>query len=395
MLLDHLRVIDIGSFVAAPAAATAMSDFGADVIKVEPLDGDGYRRLLAGLPNDYFWLLTGRNKRSLALDVKSESGLAVFHRLVASADVLITNYRSDLVQKLGIDYASVRAVREDIVYAHVAGYGHEGAEAKRPAFDTTAWWGRSGMQEFTRDVEGSPIVSAPGQGDHATAMSVFGAVMAALYRRERTGAGAYVSTSLLANGVWSNGMVLQALFGGMDWSSSKHAGESARAPLLTLYQTADDRWVQLSLLNPAKEWQPFTEALGRPEWRTDPRYSSVEARVENAQELQEAIAQAIGALSLEAFRSRMDAGQVTYGYAAHNRELVDDPQLIDNEMIVPTRDQEPDFQRTVMNPIRINDEEKRAPSRAPAIGQHTDEVLGELGFTADDVDELRSAGVVV
>ena len=395
MLLDHLRVIDIGSFVAAPAAATAMSDFGADVIKVEPLDGDAYRRLLAGYPSDYFWLLTSRNKRSLALDVKSDSGLAVFHRLVASADVLITNYRADLVLKLGIDYASVREIREDIIYAHVAGYGHEGQESQRPAFDTTAWWGRSGMQEFTRDVGAPPIISAPGQGDHATAMSVFGAVMAALYRRERTGAGAYVSTSLLANGVWSNGTVLQALFEGTDWSSAKHTGESTRAPLLTLYQTADDRWVQLSLLNPAKEWAPFTEAVYRPDWLTDPRFATVEARTENARDLQDAIAQAIRALSLETFRTRMDARKITYGYAAHNRDLSDDPQLVDNEMVVPTQNSEGDYHRTIMSPIRIADEQKRTPSRAPSIGEHTDEVLGELGFSLQDVAELRSAGVVV
>ena len=395
MLLDHLRVIDIGSFVAAPAAATAMSDFGADVIKVEPLDGDGYRRLLAGLPSDYFWLLTSRNKRSLALDVKSDSGLAVFRRLVASADVLITNYRADLVLKLGIDYASVRDIREDIIYAHVTGYGHEGEESQRPAFDTTAWWGRSGMQEFTRDVGAPPIISAPGQGDHATAMSVFGAVMAALYRRERTGAGAYVSTSLLANGVWSNGMVLQALFEGIDWSSAKHAGESTRAPLLTLYQTSDDRWVQLSLLNPAKEWAPFTEAVYRPDWLTDPRFATVEARTENARDLQDAIAQAIRELSLETFRTRMDARKITYGYAAHNRDLSDDPQLVDNEMVVPTQNSEGDYHRTIMSPIRIADEQKRTPSRAPSIGEHTDEVLGELGFSLQDVAELRSAGVVV
>ena len=395
MLLDHLRVIDIGSFVAAPAAATAMSDFGADVIKVEPLDGDGYRRILSRLPDDYFWLLTGRNKRSLALDVTSESGLLVLHRLIESADVLITNYRSGLVKKLGFDYESVRAVREDIVYAHVAGYGHEGAEAKRPGFDTTAWWGRSGMQEFTRDVDASPVISAPGQGDHATAMSVFGAVMAALYRRERTGEGAYVSTSLLANGVWSNGMVLQALFGGMDWSSVKHAGESQRAPLLSLYQTADARWVQLSVLNPDKEWIPFTHALQRPEWQTDPRFASVEARVENAEDLFEAITEAIGALPLETFRARMDEGLVTYGHAAHNRELVDDPQLIDNEMIVPTEAGDPDYPRTVMNPIRIKDEAKRPPRRAPEIGEHTDEVLIELGFDLETVADMRSRGVVV
>lgn len=392
--LNGIKVVDLGSFLAAPAAATVMADFGAEVIKVEPPEGDGLRRLLAGAPVDYFWLLTSRSKRSLALDLKSEDGAQILHRLVAWADVFVTNYRDSLLDRLGLRYETLQSVNPRLIYAHVSGYGREGPEAARPAFDTTAWWGRSGLQEFTRDVGAPPIISAPGMGDHATAMSVFGAIMAALYRRERTGEGALVGTSLLANGIWSNGMVLQAMLAGDDWSTRKHDGERPRQPLASLYRTADDRWVQLSLLNPLREWPQFTEAMLHPEWQQDPRFATAEARLEHADALASLIAEAVGALTLEEFRTRMDARSLTYGYAAQNRELVADPQLIDNRMLVATTESEGPYTRTVSNPIYLSGESKRTPAKAPGIGEHSVAILRELGCRDDEIDAWVSAGVV-
>lgn len=393
--LNGIKVLDLGSFVAAPAAATVMSDYGADVVKIEPPEGDGYRRLLAAAAVDHFWLLTSRNKRSLALDLKTDAGAEILQRLVCTADVFVTNYRDSLLEKLGLQYAALAALNPRLVYAHVSGYGRQGPEAGRPAFDTTAWWGRSGLQEFTRDEGCAPIVSAPGMGDHATAMSLFGAIMAALYRRERTGRGALVETSLLANGVWSNGMVMQAMLAGDDWSTRKHQGDRPRQPLAALYRTRDDRWVQLSLLNPLKEWVPFTEAMLHPEWQQDSRFADAASRMEHGEALTALIAEAIAALSLEELRRRLDERGLTYGHAAQNRELVADPQLIDNDILVPTAEGEGPYTRTVSNPIHLSGERKRTPHRAPAVGEHSVEILRELGCSEQDVQRWLDARVVV
>ncbi|MDZ7670495.1 MAG: CoA transferase [Gammaproteobacteria bacterium] len=393
--LNGIKVLDMGSFVAAPAAATVMADYGADVIKIEPPDGDGYRRLLAAAPVDHFWMLTSRSKRSLALDLKSDDGAEILHRLVRWADVFVTNYRDSLLDKLGLTYAALAELNPRLVYAHVSGYGRRGPEAGRPAFDTTAWWGRSGLQEFTRDEGAPPIISAPGMGDHATAMSLFGAIMAALYRRERSGRGALVETSLLANGVWSNGMVMQAMLAGDDWSTRKHEGERPRHPLASLYQTRDERWVQLSLLNPVKEWAPFTEAMLHPEWQQDSRFADAAQRLEHADALIPLIAQAIGALTLEELRRRLDERGLTYGYAAQNRELVADPQLIDNDILIPTADSEGPYTRTVANPIHISGEVQRTPTRAPGVGEHSVAILQELGCSAGEIDRWLAARSVI
>ncbi len=393
--LTGIKVIDLGSYVAAPAAATVMADYGADVVKIEPPQGDAYRRLLRTAPVDYFWLLTSRGKRSLAVDLKGPGADEIVTRLVSRADVFITNFREDLLAKLNLAYETLKHHNPRLIYAHMSGYGRAGPEAQRPAFDTTAWWGRTGLQEFTRAVDEPPIISAPGMGDHATAMSLFGAIMAALYRRERTGLGGYVSTSLTANGVWSNGMVLQAMLGGDDWSTLKHEGQRSRQPLGRLYRTNDARWVQLSLLNPAREWPLFAEAMEHSEWITDPRYVTHADRLENSIALDGEIRDSISRLDLGEFRERMDTRSLTYGYAARNFELVDDPQLVENGMLIATDETEGPYTRTISNPIHIDGEQKRTPTRAPEIGQHSTSVLRDFGFSSEEIEDWVQSGVVV
>jgi formyl-CoA transferase len=392
--LSDIRVLDVGSFVAGPAAATVLGDFGADVIKVEPFEGDAYRTLLAGAPVDYFWLLDSRNKRSLCLDLKAAEGHALILELVARADVFVTNYRAQLLERLRLDRATLCELNPKLVYAHVSGYGDEGAEADRAAFDVTAWWGRSGLQDFVRSANAQVHVAAPGMGDHATAMSLFGAIMSALYRRERTGRGAYVSTSLAANGAWSHGMVLQAAFAGVDWVGMRERGESVPVAFALPYRTRDDRWMQLCVLNPAKEWPALARVLGHPEWVTDEKFATPEARRTNAMLLVKAIGEEIGERTLADLARAFGAAGITYGGVAKATEVLDDPQLRANGIVVETAENSPDYRYTVSSPLKMDGEIKRKPTQAPNIGQHSREVLAELGLTAEAIESLVQRGVV-
>src|SRR5216110_2162814 len=204
-IFDGLKVIDCASFIAGPAAATVMSDFGAEIVKIEPPGaGDPYRRRavpVPGKPLNPGFILDARNKRSLALDLRADAGRAVLYRLVRDADVFITNYPPPVRQRLKITYDDLAPLNPRLIYASFTGYGETGSEANKPGFDSNAWWARSGMMDLVRpDHAGPPARSLPGMGDHPSALALFGAIVAALYRRERTGKGAHVGTSLMANG---------------------------------------------------------------------------------------------------------------------------------------------------------------------------------------------------
>jgi crotonobetainyl-CoA:carnitine CoA-transferase CaiB-like acyl-CoA transferase len=248
-----IRVLDIASFVAGPMAATILSDFGADVIKIEPPDGDGYRRMhrLPNLPkseHNYAWALASRNKRGLVIDLKNDAGRTVLHRLVRSADVLITNYPPKVRSALGLTSVELMAVNPRLIYASLTGYGESGAEANRPGFDATAYWARSGLADMVRtDAQAAPAAPAMGQGDQPTAAMLYGAIVTALFRRERTGKGAEVTTSLLANGIWANGPMIQAALCGGE-IRYREPRESPRSALSNFYRCRDGRWFTLAMV---------------------------------------------------------------------------------------------------------------------------------------------------
>ena len=274
-LFDDLLVLDCASFIAGPAAGTIMSDFGARVIKIEPPgEGDSYRRLMSvpGMPpapHDYFWTLDNRNKESLALDLKHPDARPVLEALIRKADVFITNFPGPIRDRLRLRDTDVLPLNDRLIYASLTPYGEDGDEKDRTGYDATAYWARSGLMDSVRaSPETEPAVSVPGMGDHPTAVALFGAIMAALYRREKTGKGGAVSTSLLANGLWSNGCWMQAVLCDADFSVRLRRGQ--RGALTELYKARCGRWFMLVMLNHTREWPLLVEAIGKPEWLTIP-----------------------------------------------------------------------------------------------------------------------------
>ena len=393
--LDQLRVIDLGSWIAGPAAATMMSDFGADVIKVEPPEGDPYRNVLAAQPVNYFWLLDARNKRSLAIDLKQDAGLAVLLRLIDVSDVFVTNYRTNLLQRLMLDYATLAKRNPGLIYAQITGYGETGPEADKTGFDVTTWWARSGLQDFMRAPGQKPISSAPGMGDHPTASTLFGAIMMALYQRERTGKGSKVGTSLIANGAWSNSMILQGMVAGTDWVANRQADAPIVNALNSLYATQDGRWVHLALHNAGKEWPKLVRALNRIELLTDQRFVNAEARAANAVELQRIIAETFAARTLDEIKPSLQREAVTFGFAASPTEVINDPQLRATGVITPVASPAEGYAVTISSPIWMDGVTKRTPRTAPALGQHSAKILAEIGVTAEEIEKLLAAKVLL
>ena len=392
--LEDLVVVDAATFLAGPGAATMLGDFGAKVIKIEPPSGDGYRGLVGRYPVPYHWLLTSRNKESLALDLSKDSGQALLHQVIAKADVMTTNFMRSQLERYQLTYPTLKAINPRLVFGHITGYGDEGPEADRRAFDVTGWWARSGMMEFVRDPDQTPLMPAPGMGDHSTATALFGAIMSGLYKRERTGEGCHVSTSLAANGVWANGMALQGVAAGNDLAEHRQQAGWVN-PLSAAYGCADGSYLVLTMINTAREYPQLCAALGHPEWLQDERFSDIRQAMRNRGDLQQMISDAFAQIDYEEAARRLDDEGITYSKVQTMSEVLVDPQLRAAGIVIETGDTQGDYELTISSPINMVGEVKKAPQRAPDIGANSLSVLRELDFAEDYIQSLIGAGIVV
>ncbi|HEY2872562.1 MAG TPA: CoA transferase [Reyranella sp.] len=393
-IFTGLRVIDCASWIAGPAAATIMSDFGAEVIKIEPLGaGDPWRASPAvpGKVTDYWWQLTARNKRSLAIDLKPAEGLAVLYRLIASTDVFITNFPLPVRERLKIAAADLLAVNPRLVYGSISAYGEAGAEQARTGFDATAYWARTGLMDMVRDgTETEPVRSMPGMGDHPTATALYAAIVTALYRRERTGKGGVAQTSLLQNGLWANGCYVQNRLFGEHVAHRPPRVETPRA-LANHYRCRDGRWFLMALHNEARQLASFLKAIEMEHLVQDPRFATQPARLENHKALTAILDEVFAKRDLADWRPLLEKAGVTFGPVCTVDEAADDEQSRTIGALVPFADGK---NLTVSSPFHLDNTTKVAPVRAPSVGQHSEAVLRDAGYSADDIAKLRKLGVL-
>ena len=393
-----LKVVDMASFIAGPAATTVLADFGADVVKVEPPGiGDPYRYFYRTPPNpplkdNYAWQLTNRNKRSLVIDLKSPRAAEVLAPLVKWADVFVTNFPPHVRKGLKITYEDLAPLNPRMIYADITGYGERGPEADKPGFDITAYWARTGLMQVTHDEDSPPTLPIPGIGDHATASTLYSAIVTGLYRRERTGLGSHVGTSLIAEGAWAAATWIEGALHGAKFYGQHNRRRPPNA-LLNPYRTADDRWLLLVAAQ-QKDWPGFAKAMGLLELLDDPRFVDAAARARHAAALVDILDPVFAAEPLAHWKKVLDQGRVIYGVVQVAEEIVNDPQMLENEILAPIHDPSIGATHTVNSPVQIEGVRKVSPSRAPRLGEHSTEVLCELGFEPERVAEFAAAGVV-
>jgi crotonobetainyl-CoA:carnitine CoA-transferase CaiB-like acyl-CoA transferase len=395
-IFSGLKVVDLASFVAGPGAAVILSDFGADVIKVEPPSGDMWRIVFKIPPqpranDNYLWHLDNRNKRGLTLDLKSPSAGEVLEKLVKWADVLIVNTPHPARKRLGLEYQDIAQWNSRLIYADVSGFGDNGPDANLPGFDITAYWARSGLLSQTRDAGAPPTWPMAASGDHAAAVGLFSAIIMGLYRRERTGNGSYVTTSLLAEGVWAAGVgIAGALAGGTFYPL--HDRESPSNATLNPYKSSDGSLFML-VVTPDK-FPALATGIGRPDLVTDPRFSDPAKQAASAARLRAILDDVFAKEPMQHWRQVFDKAHITYGAILDPTEVVNDPQLRANNIVVPLEGAGGKLTLTISSPMQVHGVAKEPARRAPNLGEHNDEVLKQLGFDAAQIEKLHAGGTV-
>src|SRR3981189_532956 len=395
-IFSGLKVVDLASFIAGPSAAVILSDFGADVIKVEPPSGELGRHATPPPPQPvaeeaYPWHLANRNKRGITLDLKSPSAQQVLEKLVKWADVLIVNTPHPARKKLKLEYQDVVQWNPRLIYADITGFGDKGPDADLPGFDITSYWARSGLLSMTRDAGAPPTWPVAGSGDNATAVGLYSAIVTALYRRERTGKGSYVTTSLLAEGIWSASVSIQAALCEAKFFAPHDRKNPANAAL-NVYRASDGAWFVL-IVTPDK-LAPVAKAIGRADLLTDPRFSDPAKLIANMSQLTGILDEVFGSQPMAHWYEVFNGVHVTFGAVQGPQEVINDPQLRVNEIVVPLEGAGGKLTSTISSPIQVHGVAKVPAKRAPALGEHNEEILRQLGFDATEIDDLRANGAV-
>jgi crotonobetainyl-CoA:carnitine CoA-transferase CaiB-like acyl-CoA transferase len=403
-VLSGVRVVELASWTYVPSAGVALSDWGADVIKVEGVtSGDpgralvvgGFTREAARVNVDFILELSNRGKRSIGIDIKSETGRELFGRLLATADVFLTNWLPAALARARLTVDDIRGFNPDIIIARGTGLGVRGPDRDRGGFDAATYLSRGGVS-YTLTPFGSevPAVQGPAFGDLQGGITLAGGVCAALFHRERTGEPSIVDSSLLAQAMWTiaPSIAVADLFD-IDGIPGAPPGLAIN-PLVNRYKTRDDRWIQFVFLQPDKFWAGFCHRIGLAELATDARFVPSSNLIANKAEACAILTETFARHDLAHWRKILEDEPGVWGALATPRETLNDPQAEPNGYLVTNVDDHGDEYKIVAAPVQFN-ETPPHPARAPEHGQHTEEILLELDVDWDDIERAKDSGAIM
>lgn len=392
-VLKGVRVVEMTMWVAGPSAGGILADWGADVVKVEPPSGDPQRNVFKltgypeGLPNPPF-ALDNRGKRSVILDLRSESGRAAMEKLLADADVFLSNMRQAKLAKLGLGHEQVSTRHPKLVYATISGYGLDGPDADRPGYDIGAFWARSGIARDLVPKDSEPVPVRSGLGDHVTGMSTVSGILAALLERGRTGKGRVVEVSLLRTGMWTIGgdIGIQATFGKLESTKPR---ERCPLPLFNSYKAGDDKWFWLLGVEADRHFPGLMRAIDREELLDDSRFNEAKARRRHAEEFIAELDTVFGTRPLEDWTQRFDREDVWWAPCQSVAEVMDDSQIQAAGGFVDIPESSASIaMKSVATPVTFRGDPLKTTGPVPDLGEHTAEVLRELGMSDDEIEAL-------
>jgi crotonobetainyl-CoA:carnitine CoA-transferase CaiB-like acyl-CoA transferase len=397
MLLAGLKVVEYATYIAAPGAGGLMADWGAEVIKIEPPGGDPIRGFFASIGSDLtdnpVFDLDNRGKRSIIIDTSKEEGRDIVRKLVAEADVFITNVRPGGLTRAGLDYAALSALNPRLIYANVTGYGLEGPDVDRAGFDIAAFWSRSGWARLTAPKGVDPFPIRTGVGDHVTSLATVAGILAALHGRTATGRGQHVDASLMRTGTYTLGsdMAIQMRFGRL---ASTKPREEAINPLANFFKCRDGRWLTIVPRQGNADWKGYCAALELGELEHDPRFAKSRARSENRGAVIDLLDAAFAKRDFADIASSLDAADLVWAPVQSPAETVVDPQFIASGGVTQIQTEDGRSLASPSGPVRFAGHQDATKASVPTPGRDARTVLSSAGLSTAEIEALIDSGVV-
>jgi crotonobetainyl-CoA:carnitine CoA-transferase CaiB-like acyl-CoA transferase len=399
--LAGIKVVELGHWVAVPSACAILADWGAEVIKIEnPGTGDALRgmRSIEGIPmSDHImpvFEVLNRGKQGLAVNLSLNQGREIVYRLVERSDVFVSNFQPRVLDKLGMDYETMSRRNSKLIYAALTGYGESGADKEKPGYDYAAFWARGGLMSKLCAPSGSPPSHRPGIGDNITSMCITSGILAALLARERSGRGQKVAFSLYQTAAWVMNQDIQVALC-REEEIPNIDRRRAKNPLWNSYQTSDGRWIQLAMMQSDRYWPDFCKAIERPELQQDGRFNSDENRERNNELLVSIIGEAFATKTLSEWMDILDRHGQVNSMAQTVLEITKDPQAIKNDFFDTLDHPNGSEVRLVASPVKFSETDAAVKGPAPQVGQHTEEILLEAGYTWEDITRLKDEGAII
>jgi crotonobetainyl-CoA:carnitine CoA-transferase CaiB-like acyl-CoA transferase len=396
--LSGYRVVDLSTYVAAPSCSRLLADWGADVIKVESVSGDAFRYFGPTMftpakdEENPLWDMLNSNKRGLALDLKSPEGKEIFHKLLSVADVFLTNTRPEALEKLSLDYESLKDKYPRLIYAYVTGYGEKGPDVDLPGFDVVAYWARSGFMVDLVKPDEYPMYSPAGFGDLTVGAALFGGICAALLNRQKTGKGDKISIALYGAAIWFSGIVITTVQEryGNKYPKTRLEGN----PLAIPYRCNDGEWIMLSILEIDRYWPAFCKALGREDLLGQERFKGRQNLLDHRAELIPILEETFRSRDRDEWVRILTDADIVHAKMQHFRDTLNDEQARANGFVYETTFPNGEKALLPSTPLRSMETGPLPCQRGPWLGEHTREILNELGYSPDRLEELSKCKVI-
>lgn len=403
-ILEGLKILEMGHVVAVPAACATLADWGTEVLKIEPLTGEmarGFKRILGvdvevkrdGVEVNWYVQVLNRNKKSLAVDLKKESGKEIIYKLVQEYDIFVSNYELGSLKRLRMDYDTLSQINPKLIYGFLTGYGTSGPDKDERGFDFTAAWARSGAQYLIGEPGSAPPPQRGGLMDRIAGAHIAGGLLAAILHREKTGKGQALEFSLYQIAVWTLAEDIQAALMGTPqpkWDRTK-----VDNPIFNSYRAKDDRWFQLAMIQSDVQWPDFCLAIEMPELENDPRFKDMDRRAENCEELIRILDDIFASKNRDEWEKRFRENNCIYGLIQNAVEVTTDPQALANDFFAEINHPLAGRMKLVNTPVKFRQNPASVRNSAPEVGQHTEETLLNLGYSWDDITQLKEQEVIL